>query len=70
MKTLIKVKDSIGLHREMESGAILNTSSDDYNKYIKQRESMLSQKQRVDKLESDISEIKSMLNQLLLTSKS
>lgn len=69
MNKLIKVKDSVGLHREMESGAILNTSADDYNKYIKQRESMSAQKQRVDRLESDISEIKYMLNQLL-TSKS
>jgi len=69
MNKLVKVKDAAGLHRDMGCGAILNTSSVDYDKYIKQRESMMSQKRRVDKLESDISEIKNMLQQLLSESK-
>lgn len=66
MNKLIKVKDSIGLHREMNSGAILNTSSADYNKYKEQRDKLLSEKHRVDKLESDITEIKDMLKLLLV----
>jgi len=62
---LIKVKDSVGLHRELESGAIVNTSVDDYEKYLKKKEAMLSQKKRLDNLESDVGEIKNMLKELL-----
>jgi len=64
MSKLIKVKDHSGLHRVEESGAIINASVEDYNKYKKKRESMLSQKKRLDNLENDISEIKSLLGQI------
>lgn len=62
---LVKVKDSVGLHREINSGAIVNTSVDDYEKYMKRKEAALSQKKRLDKMEQDVSEIKSMLKELV-----
>lgn len=62
---LVKVKDSVGLHRELTSGAIVNTSVSDYEEYVKQKKAALSNKSRIDKLESDISEIKSMLKELI-----
>lgn len=65
MDKLIKVKDSLTLHRNMESGAIVNTSADDYNKYIMRKEKMMQEKNRVAKLEKDVEEIKSMLQQLM-----
>jgi hypothetical protein len=65
MSKLIKVKDAVGLHRDMGCGAILNTSSSDYDKYIVQRQKMLSEKTRISNLEKDVTEIKDMLQQLL-----
>lgn len=65
MSKLVKVKDSVGLHRDLGCGAIVNTSVDDYNKYMKQRQSALSQKSRLETLENDVTEIKSMLKELI-----
>lgn len=65
MDKLVKVKDSVGLHRDMTCGVIVNTSVDDYNKYIKQKESMSKQKHRLDKVEEDVTEIKSMLKEIM-----
>lgn len=62
---LVKIKDSKGLHREVESRAILNTSSDDYYKYIKRRNAFKQQHERLDQIEEDVTEIKSMLRELL-----
>lgn len=62
---LIKVKDAVSLHRDAESGAIVNTSCADYDKYIMSREKAIRERTRVDKLESDVAEIKGMLQQLM-----
>lgn len=64
MAKLVKVKDSVGLHREIESGAIINTSTDDYEKYEKKKQAILNQRKRLDKMEQDVSEIKLMLKEL------
>lgn len=65
MQKLVKIKDSKGLHREVESKTILNTSSDDYYKYIKRRNAFKKQHERLDQIEDDVTEIKSMLRELL-----
>lgn len=65
MTKLVKIKDVKGLHREVESNTILNTSSDDYDKYIRRREAFRQQHTRLDQIEQDVSEIKSMLRDLL-----
>jgi hypothetical protein len=62
---LIKVKDAVSLHRDTESGAIVNTSYADYDKYITSREKAISERVRVDRLESDVADIKGMLQQLM-----
>lgn len=65
MNNLIKVKDHVGLRRDAESGVIVNSSIEDYNKYKKKKESMMSQKTRLDTLEKDVGEIKSLLKELV-----
>ena len=62
---LVKIKDSLNLHREVESNAILNTSYDEYNKYIERKKMAAKQAQRIDKLEGDIAEIKTLLKDLV-----
>ena len=44
--------------------AIINNNSNDYQTYITNRDKLLSEKERIDKLESDIGDIKRMLQQL------
>ena len=65
MSKLIKVKDVPDLHRNVESGAIVNSSVDEYNKYIMRKNKLTQEKNRVTKLENDVEEIKAMLQQLM-----
>jgi len=69
---LLKVIDKPGLHRTTDSGAIINIQSSEYDKYIRQRNLMLSQKERIEAVENtlvdlktDFDEVKTMLKQLL-----
>ena len=62
--TLIPVKDQSGFFRDSETGAIINNNSNDYDTYVSNRDKLLSEKERIDKLESDIGDIKRMLQQL------
>ena len=62
--TLIPVKNSKGLFRDSETGAIINNNTNDYQTYITNRDRLLSEKERIDKLENDIGDIKRMLQQL------
>ena len=62
--TLIPVKGNSGLFRDSETGAIINNNTNEYNSYMKNRNRLLSEKERIDKLESDIGDIKRMLQQL------
>lgn len=61
----IKVQDSASLYRDVESGAILNCSDSEYDNYIRMKNQKLSEKQELDKLKDEMSEIKSMLNVVL-----
>ncbi|BCU94613.1 MAG: hypothetical protein CM15mV5_2860 [uncultured marine virus] len=50
--------------RDPKTGAIVNTDRSEYEKYIAQREARQSDKERLNKLESEISEIKQLLVKL------
>jgi hypothetical protein len=62
---LVKIKDVSGLHREIEGNVIVNTSSVDYDRYIKRRDVMKKQSERISVIEQDVSDIKSMLKELI-----
>ena len=62
--TLIPVKGHKGLFRDSETGAIINNNTNDYQTYITNRDRLLSELERIDKLENDIGDIKRMLQQL------
>lgn len=61
----LKVIDKPGLQRDTQTGAILNTSTDELDKYIEQRNVLMAQRKRIDNLERDVSDIKDMLKQIL-----
>lgn len=59
-----KVKNYTNL-RKTSGGTVVNVSSTDYDKYMRRKELALEEKQRIDSLEKDVSEIKGMLRQIL-----
>ena len=67
-----KVKDNSDLVRDPNTGAILNTNSLDYDKYVAQRKVKSQEHKKTENIERDIStlrqeldEIKSLLRELV-----
>lgn len=52
------------LFRE-DSGAIVNTDTNGYNQYVKLRSERRRQREEIDGLKQDISEIKSLLMEII-----
>ena len=57
----IKVKDSGSLYRDEESGAILNCSDSEYDRYLKLKQQKLRESNEMDKLKNDVDELKDMM---------
>lgn len=62
---MIKVEGHTNLFRDEESGAIMNLDSAGYQEYIKKRNAKLKEREEISNLKNEISEIKSMLKQIL-----
>jgi hypothetical protein len=62
---LLKVEGHSDLVRDSSTGAILNTNKEEYEAYLAQVEARKSQEARINKLESDLDEIKGLLKQLI-----
>lgn len=60
-----KVEGHSELVRDMESGAIINNDTTAYENYIMMREQKLKEKERIEKLENEVGEIKSLLKELI-----
>jgi len=60
----IKVEGHDGLVRDPNTKAIINTNRDDYEKYKKQRETKLKEKEKVERIESDVNSIKNDLDEI------
>ena len=61
----IKVKDSMSLYRDEQSGAILNCSDSEYENYLKLKQQKLQEVNEMDKLKDDVDELKSMMKLIL-----
>ena len=61
----IKVKDSMSLYRDEQSGAILNCSDSEYDNYLKLKQKKLQEANEMDKLKDDVDELKSMMKLIL-----
>ena len=69
MNNLIKVKDHESLRRDPQSGAILNIDKQEYVAYLKKQrraERLEQVESRVYDMQGDISDIKQMLEKLVL----
>ena len=61
----IKVKDSMSLYRNEQSGAILNCSDSEYDSYLKLKQKKMQEVNEMDKLKDDVDELKSMMKLIL-----
>ena len=61
---MMRVEGHKHLFRE-DSGAIVNTDTNGYNQYVKLRSERRRQREEIDGLKQDISEIKSLLMEII-----
>ena len=68
----IKIKGNNSFVRDMETKAIINTNTIEYENYLKRRDSILSEKRQIqsqaeeiNNIKQDLSEIKQMMYALL-----
>lgn len=65
MPEYLKVENHSDLVRDTNTGAILSKDSSSYQLYINNRNRAISEKQRIENLESELSDIKTLLNTLI-----
>ena len=58
---MIRVEGHTDLYRDEKTGAIINDDSSGYSDYMKAKEKKLLEKQELDNMKKEISEIKEML---------
>ena len=61
----LKVKDNDHLYRDVNTGAIINTDRSSFEKYKKSRQKFQNMEHELDFMKSEISEIKSLLKQIV-----
>jgi hypothetical protein len=72
MEGFVKIQDKDGLVRDLSSGAVINTNRTDYENYLQKRNATKELNQqikqnadKIEKIESDVTEIKEMLAMLI-----
>jgi len=60
----LKVEGRTNLVRDTDTNAIINTDKTGYKSYIANRNKLLSDKERIDKLETQVSDIKGDLSEI------
>ena len=61
---LIPVEGSSNLYRDPRTNAIVNNNEAEYDKYIKQRQIRKSRENKIDTIESDLSQLKNEINEI------
>lgn len=61
---LIPVEGQKNLYRDPRTNAIINTNKNDYESYIMRRDSIQSQKKKIETIESEVSSIKTDLSEI------
>jgi len=65
MSKYVKVKDNEDLVRDKNNSAILNIDADALSKYKMRREQERKRNEEIEELKKDVSEIKSLLLQMI-----
>tara|TARA_B100000902_G_C26715239_1_gene623885 strand:+ start:215 stop:412 length:198 start_codon:yes stop_codon:yes gene_type:complete len=61
---MIRVEGHTDLYRDEKTGAIINDDSSGYSAYIKAKEKRALEKEELDTMKQEISEIKEMLKKI------
>ena len=62
---MIPVKGHIGLYRDESSNAIINNNDSIYNDYIKSKNKLIENQEKLTTLENELAEIKILLKSVL-----
>jgi len=62
---MIPVEGHSGLYRDEKTNAIINCNDYEYEEYLRAKNSSLNEKNEIDNLKSELSEIKLLLAKLL-----
>jgi hypothetical protein len=62
---MIPVEGYKGLFRDEKSNAIINRNDTEYNEYLKLKNTIIDEKNQIDILKKEISEIKLLLKDIL-----
>ena len=65
MEDLISVEGHPNLFRDQKTGAIVNYDNASYNKYLSSVSNRMNTKKEIENLKDEVSEIKSLLKELL-----
>lgn len=65
MTEYLKVENHSDLVRDINTGAIISKDSSSYQTYINNRNRALSEQRRISELESELSDIKVLLKELI-----
>lgn len=66
---MIRIEGHQNLYRDEKTGAIVNTDTAGYSQYIRMKNEKQKQRDEIDQLKSDVSEIKDLLRELINGSK-
>ena len=66
---LVRVEGHPDLYRDMDTGAIINKDTSGYQQYLSNFANRKNTKKELDQLKTDVSEIKSLLKELINGSK-
>jgi chaperonin cofactor prefoldin len=66
---MIPVEGHKNLYRDEKSGAIINNDSTGYAQYMRLKNEKKKQREEIDQIKTDITEIKSLLQEILNGSK-
>jgi len=59
---MIPVEGHRGLYRDQKTNAIVNTNENEYEEYLKLKQSKIAEKTEIDAIKDEISEIKITFN--------
>jgi hypothetical protein len=62
---MIPVEGEKSLYRDEKSGAIVNCDTFGYSQYIKMKNEKQKQREEIQQIQNDISEIKSLLKEII-----
>jgi hypothetical protein len=60
-----KVEGHSDLVRDMESGAVINNDTTAYQNYLAMKNQKIKEQERMENLENEVSELKSLLKELI-----